>query len=77
MRWFLDRPWLLAVLAFIILIGAWVTLFIIAGRNLPEPVEIQSSHEEGVRPLFVYESGRPKGSGRCLYTNQIRIQTAA
>ncbi|RKX34551.1 MAG: hypothetical protein DRP71_06610 [Verrucomicrobia bacterium] len=75
MRWFLDRPWLLAVLAFIILISAWITLFIIAGKNLPEPVEIQSA--EGVRPLFVYESGRPKGSGRCLYTNLIRIQTTA
>ncbi len=45
MRWFLDRPWLLAVLAFIILIGAWVALFIIAGKNLPEPVEIQSSQK--------------------------------
>jgi hypothetical protein len=43
MRWFLNRPWLLVVLAFIILISAWITLFIIAGKNLPEPVEIQSS----------------------------------
>jgi len=43
MRWFLNRPWLLVVLAFILLISAWVTLFIIAGKNLPEPVEIQSS----------------------------------
>jgi hypothetical protein len=43
MRWFLNRPWLLVVLAFILLIGAWVTLFIIAGKNLPEPVDIQSS----------------------------------
>lgn len=41
MRWFLDRPWLLAVLAFVILIGAWITLFIIAGRNAPEFFDIQ------------------------------------
>jgi hypothetical protein len=43
MRWFLDRPWLLVILAFVLLISAWVTLFIIADKNLPEPVEIQSS----------------------------------
>ena len=50
MRWFLDRPWLLAVLAFIILIGAWVALFIIAGKNLPEPVEIKSSRSDSETP---------------------------
>jgi hypothetical protein len=41
MRWFRDRPWLLVVLAFIILIGAWTALILIAGRNKPEPVEIK------------------------------------
>ena len=48
MRWFLDRPWLLAVLAFAILIGAWITLFIIAGRNAPERIEVPS-RDQGVK----------------------------
>lgn len=43
MRWFLDRLWLLVILAFVVLIAAWVTLFTIAGRNAPEFVDIQTA----------------------------------
>ena len=41
MRWFLDRLWLLVILAFIVLIAAWVALFTIAGRNTPDFIEIE------------------------------------
>ena len=53
MRWFLERPLLLVILAFVVLIAAWVALFVIAGKNLPEPVEIQSSHRG--QADFLYE----------------------
>ena len=42
MRWFLDRLWLLVILAFVILIAAWVTLFTIAGRNAPDFVDVET-----------------------------------
>lgn len=41
MRWFLERLWLLVVLAFIVLIAAWVVLFTLAGRNKPDFIEIE------------------------------------
>jgi hypothetical protein len=41
MRWFLERLWLLVILAFVVLIAAWVTLFTLAGRNTPEFVDTQ------------------------------------
>jgi len=42
-----DKPkarslWLWVVLAFVILISAWTTLIIIAARNQPELVEIET-----------------------------------
>ncbi len=43
MRWFLDRLWLLVILAFGLLITAWVTLFTIAGRNAPDFVDVQTT----------------------------------
>jgi len=42
MHWFLNRLWILAILAFIVLIGAWVILFVLVDKNRPESVEIQS-----------------------------------
>lgn len=38
---FLNRhPWLYVVLAFMLLIGAWTTLFIITMKNQPEVIEV-------------------------------------
>jgi len=42
MQWFLARPWLLVILAFVVLISAWVILFVLADRNLPEFIEVQT-----------------------------------
>jgi hypothetical protein len=42
MHWFLNRLWILAIFAFVVLIGSWVILFVLADKNRPESVEIQS-----------------------------------
>lgn len=38
-RFIRKNPWILVVLAFILLISAWTTLFIVAGNNQPPPLE--------------------------------------
>jgi hypothetical protein len=36
--WLADRPWLFVVLAFSLMIGAWVTFFTLAMRHPPRDV---------------------------------------
>jgi hypothetical protein len=40
-----KRPWLLIVMAFLLLIGAWTTLILVATRNPPEEVPLESDRE--------------------------------
>ncbi|WP_442888770.1 hypothetical protein [Congregicoccus parvus] len=35
-----KRPWLLVVLAFLVLSAAWATLIVVAERNRPEAIPI-------------------------------------
>ena len=44
------RPWLLVILAFVILIGAWITLFILAGKNAPEFIPVVKPGHVSVSP---------------------------
>jgi len=39
---FSKRPWLLVVVAFMALIGAWAVTIVIAERHRPTPVPINS-----------------------------------
>ena len=44
-KFFKDRPWLLVVLAFIILIGALAHMITVAVKNAPEQVHVpKASH---------------------------------
>ncbi len=38
----LRRPWLLIVLAFLLLIGAWSALITIAVKHAPQQIEIKA-----------------------------------
>ncbi len=37
----IRHPWLLVVLAFVLLLGAWSTLITIAVKNSPQQVEVR------------------------------------
>ena len=37
----IRHPWLLVVLAFVLLLGAWSTLITIAVKNSPQQVEVK------------------------------------
>ena len=37
-----KRPWLLIVLAFLLLIGAWTALISIAVEHAPETIEVEA-----------------------------------
>ena len=39
---FRKRPWLLFVLMFLLLITAWTILIVIAVRNRPETIEVET-----------------------------------
>jgi len=45
-----SRPWLLVILAFVILIGAWITLFILAGKNTPDYLPVVKPGEGNHSP---------------------------
>jgi hypothetical protein len=38
-----KHPWILVVLAFLILIGAWFTLITLAKRHAPEEIEVPTA----------------------------------
>lgn len=42
---FRKRPWLLIVVAFVLLIGAWTSLILVASRNVPEVVPLENDRE--------------------------------
>ena len=35
-----KRPWLLVIVAFLVLIGAWTTLIVFSQRNADEPIAV-------------------------------------
>lgn len=38
-----KRPWLMVVLAFAVLLGAWAVFFTIASRNNPQTVPLEAT----------------------------------
>lgn len=42
---FRKRPWLLIVVAFVLLIGAWTTLILVASRHIPEVIPLETDRE--------------------------------
>ena len=44
-QFFTKRPWILVVIAFLILIGAWSAFISIAIRNQPEKVPLETAIE--------------------------------
>jgi hypothetical protein len=46
-RYLSDRPWLLVVAAFILLIAAWSTLIVIARRHAPAEVPLVRQSDSG------------------------------
>ena len=45
-QFFRKRPWIWIVVAFLILISAWVVLFKIAGKHRPEKVPLEHVQKE-------------------------------
>ena len=41
-----PAPWILIVIAFLLLLGAWATLITIAKRNAPVPIDPPARHLE-------------------------------
>lgn len=44
-QFFRKRPWILVVVAFIILVAAWVSLITVAENNKPPPLEVLKTSE--------------------------------
>lgn len=42
MEWILRRPWIWIVLLFVGLIMSWSQLFVLAGKNQPQPIPLES-----------------------------------
>ncbi len=40
MKLFRKRPWIWVIVAFLLLIGAWTTLILIALKNQPQNIEL-------------------------------------
>ncbi|MCB1064427.1 MAG: hypothetical protein KDN20_16100 [Verrucomicrobiae bacterium] len=43
---FRDRPWIWIYVAFLVLFGAWTTLFTIAYKNQPEQIPLGQAAEQ-------------------------------
>ena len=47
---FRKRPWIWIYVAFLVLFGAWTTLFTIAYKNQPEQIPLWQAVEENSKP---------------------------
>ena len=45
-KFFRKRPWILVVLAFLLLVSAWVSLIVVAEKNKPPSLEALKKTED-------------------------------